>query len=85
MVKSISPRELYNSQTTAYLEKKRNELDKELSVKFNWTINSTKQVIDQILEERSSFEQDDWKEEQANKICWGACDGSCGILCKNRI
>lgn len=72
MVKTVSKFELYNSQSTHYLQKKAEEFKGELITK---EIKEIKDIVTHILEAR-----EEWNHPRP---CLWTCDGSCKELCKN--
>lgn len=74
-----SPKELYESQTTEYLEKTQIRLSGEVTAEAN----RAKGIISQILEERRINESQEVDKE--SRPCWGACDSSCWKKCINYL
>lgn len=70
-----SPKELYESQTTEYLERTQIRL----STEFTPEINKVKGIISQILEERRISESEE------TRPCGWACDSSCWKECINYL
>lgn len=75
MVKTISKFELYNSQTTHYLQKKKEELNREKFMSSE--MRQISLTIEHILEAR-----DEWNQPRP---CLWVCDWSCKNKCKNNF